>query len=187
MLVRVAYLSSRPELAVANGETAEPPSPGAGSVHHCRNRGKAFGRAAGGIPDFWKIVGLEAEGFFGPSQWEPTAQWTEDFGPSAYDVARSIMDHGATPDYPAAQAYAACLIAQHCLEQVVRAEDELIWQFARDLDCTTFFGRFKIDSSTGLRQGKEIVWVQWQGSQKRIVQPPTIFETKPEYPRTCPP
>ena len=77
-------------------------------MHHCRNRGKAFGRAAGGIPDFWKIVGLEAEGF-------------------------------------------------------------------------------KIDSSTGLRQGKEIVWVQWQGSQKRIVQPPTIFETKPEYPRTCPP
>ena len=145
---------------------------------------KALGCVAAGVHDFWKTMGLEADGFFGPSQWEPAAQWTQDFGPSAMDVTRSIMDHGATPDYPAAQAYAACLIAQHCLEQAGNADDELLWKAACGLECTTFFGCFNIDSSTGLQLGKEMVSVQWQGGQKRIVWPPAMAETNPEYPGT---
>ena len=96
---------------------------------------KALGCMAAGIQEFSKIMGPEAEGFFGPSQWEPTAQWTQDFGPSTLDVVRSIMDHGATPDYPAAQAYAACLIAQRCLEEADSTKDESVWQAACALDC----------------------------------------------------
>ncbi len=53
---------------------------------------------------------------------------------------------------PAAQAYAACLIAQRCLEEA-SADDESLWRAACALDCATFFGRFRIDPATGLQSG----------------------------------
>ena len=144
---------------------------------------RAFGCVAAGIDEFSRMLKLDAEGIFGPSQWEPAARWTQDFGPSALDVARSILVHGVTPDYPAVQAYATCLVAQRCLEEAGSTDDEAVWQTALNLDCTTFFGRFKIDPSTGLQLGKQMVWVQWQGDQKRIVWPAAIAaEAVPAYP-----
>ena len=98
-------------------------------------------------------------------------------------MARAIRAQGTTPDYPASQAYATCLIAQHCLEQVSSTEHESVWQAACTLDCTTFFGRFSIDPETGLQVGHEMVWVQWQGGKKLVVWPPGVAEAGLQYPR----
>ena len=74
---------------------------------------------------FKDALGEGVEGFMGPSQWEPDVVVTPDFGPSSKDVVRSLMAKGQpTIDYPMAQAYAGCLVAQRC-SQAGRQSDGL--------------------------------------------------------------
>ncbi len=145
-------------------------------------RPKAVGLAAAAMQEFPQALGLGAEGFLGPSQWEPSLAYVPDFGPSPDEATEGIRAQGAPPDYPAAQAYAACLIAQRCLEEA-GADDESLWRAACALDCGTFFGRFRIDPATGLQVGHEVVLVQWRWGRKLVVWPPPVSEARPLYPR----
>ena len=129
----------------------------------------AFGCVAAGVQEFGRVLGADAKGVVGPSQWEPGVEWQADYGPSGSVVTRHIAALGATPDYPAAQAFAACLIAQRCLEMAGTTEDERLWESACALDCTTFFGPFKIDPDTGLQLTRHMVWVQWLDGKKQVV------------------
>ena len=128
----------------------------------------AFGCVAAGVQEFGRVLGAAAEGVLGPSQWEPGVEWHADYGPSGTIVARGIEALGATPDYPAAQAFASCLIAQRCLEKAGTTEDESVWEAACALDCTTFFGPFRIDPDTGLQLAKQMVRVQWADGKKQV-------------------
>jgi branched-chain amino acid transport system substrate-binding protein len=141
-------------------------------------RPKAIGLAAAAMQEFPQALGTHAEGFLGPSQWEPRLAYVPDLGPRPDEVAEAIRAQGATPDYPAAQAYAACLIAQRCLEEA-GADDESLWRAACALDCATFFGRFRIDPATGLQVGHEIVLVQWRRGRKLVVWPPDLSKARP--------
>jgi branched-chain amino acid transport system substrate-binding protein len=129
----------------------------------------AFGCVAAGIQEFGRVLGADAEGIVGPSQWEADVEWRADYGPSGNVVTRHVEALGATPDYPAAQAFAACLIAQRCLEMAGTAEDERLWESACELDCTTFLGPFRIDPDTGLQFAKQMVRVQWLDGKKQVV------------------
>ena len=146
-------------------------------------RTKAFALTAAAMREFGQTLGTGAEAILAPSQWEPDARYLVDFGPSAQQVATRISAMDSASDYPAAQAYAACLIAQHCLEEAGSADDEAIWRAACALDCTTFFGRFRINPRTGIQSGHEMVWVQWQGGSKVVVWPPSVAQARPAYPR----
>ena len=146
-------------------------------------RARAFAFTAAAMDKFGQLLGSEAEGFLGPSQWEPGAGHAVDFGPGSGEVARSIRAQGVAADYPAAQAYAACLIACRCLGTANSTGDEALWRAACAQDCTTFFGRFKIDPKTGLQAGHEMLWVQWQQGKKVAVWPPNWAETAAIYPR----
>jgi hypothetical protein len=103
-------------------------------------------------------------------------------GPSSSQVATRIHAMGAAADYPAARGYAACLIAEHCLKDTRRANDEALWRAACALDCNTFFGRFRINPRTGIQEGHGVVWVQWQGGRKVVVWPPSVAQARPAYP-----
>jgi branched-chain amino acid transport system substrate-binding protein len=142
---------------------------------------KAVGLAAAAMQEFPQALGTHAEGFLGPSQWEPRLAYVADFGPGPDEATQGIRAQGAPPDYPAAQAYAACLIAQRCLEEA-GADDESLWRAACALDCGTFFGRFRIDPATGLQVGHEVVLVQWRRGRKLVVWPPPVSEARPLYP-----
>src|SRR2546425_4821039 len=146
-------------------------------------RTKAFAVTAAAMREFRQTLGAGAEDIFAPSQWEPDAQHVVDFGPSSSQVARRIRAMGAVADYPAAQAYAACLIAERCLKEAGSADDEALWRAACTLDCNTFFGRFRINPRTGIQDGHEMVWVQWQGGRKVVVWPPSVPQARPVYPR----
>lgn len=146
-------------------------------------RARAFALTAAAMHEFGQLLGAEAEGFLGPSQWEPGAAYAVDFGPGSREAADRIRAQGAPADYPAAQAYAACLIAHRCLEEAGSAGDEPLWRAACALDCTTCFGRFKIDPKTGLQVGHKMVWVQWQRGRKVIVWPPRLAQSAAVYPR----
>ena len=145
-------------------------------------RPKAVGLAAAAMQEFSHALGTHAEGFLGPSQWEPQLAYVPDLGTGPDEATEGIRAQGAPPDYPAAQAYAACLIAQRCLEEA-GADDESLWRAACALDCETFFGRFHIDPATGLQVGHEMVLVQWRRGRKLVVWPPPVSKARPLYPR----
>jgi len=145
---------------------------------------KACGFVGAAMEEFGQALGADAEGLLGPSQWEPAPAYLPDWGPSRAEAAERIQAKGAAADYPAAQAYAACLIAQRCLEEAEGGNESDLWQAACAQDCTTFFGRFRIDWSTGLQVGHEMVWVQWRGGRKVVVWPPHLAETAPAYSKT---
>jgi hypothetical protein len=123
------------------------------------------------VQEFPHALGTHAEGFLGPSQWERRLVCVPDFGPGPDEATEGIRAQGAPPNYPAAQAYAACLIAQCCLEEA-GTDDGSLWRTACALDCATFFGRFRIDPATGLQVGHEVVLVQWRRGRKVVVWPP---------------
>ena len=144
-------------------------------------KAKAVALIAAGIAQFGAELGSGASGFMGPSQWEPALGHVVEYGPSFVELAlRHPPFVGA--DYPMAQAYAACLVAQKCIEEAGTLEDRELRKMANRLEFTTFFGRFKIDPSSGLQIGLSVVIVQWQGGDKLVVWPPELRQAEPIYP-----
>ncbi|MPZ23994.1 MAG: hypothetical protein GEU28_10740 [Dehalococcoidia bacterium] len=123
--------------------------------------------------------GRRAEGFTAPSRWAPAARHAVDFGPQPGNVLRAIEVMGVPADYPAAQTYAACLIAHRCLEVSRAVDDEALWNAACSLDCSTFFGRFRIDERSGLQLAHEMVCLQWREGRRRVVWPGAVAEASP--------
>lgn len=125
-----------------------------------------------------------AEGWIGPSQWEPEAVESPNVGPpSAVLVDRFRQRFGQFPDYPAAQAYAAGLIFQHCVQMAGSCIDGELRAAADRLSCRTFYGGFRLEASSGVQVGHEAVLVQWQGGQKRVVWPRAITQSRLIYPK----
>jgi branched-chain amino acid transport system substrate-binding protein len=118
-----------------------------------------------------------AEGWIGPSQWEPGAEGCPDIGPSsAVFVDRFRQRFGQLPDYPAAQAYAAGLILQHCVMLAGTCVDVALRRTAETLACRTFYGDFRLETESGVQVGHETVLVQWQDGQKRIIWPARVAQ-----------
>ena len=146
---------------------------------------------AAGVQRFQDELGAAAEGFIGPSQWEPptpspaaesVAPPGRDeayFGPTAAAVLDELRRAGeAAPagplpvDYPMAQAYAAGVVVERCLQAAGAAADAALREAAAGLDFRTFYGRFRIDPATGRPVGRQMLLVQWQGGRKTTVWPP---------------
>ncbi len=130
------------------------------------------------MQEFPHALGTHAEGFLGPSQWEPRLAYIPDFGPGPDEATEGIRTQGAPPDYPAAQAYAACLVAQRCLGEP-GAGDESLWRAACALDC----GDAISIPQPGLQVGHEMILVQWRRGRKLVVWPPPVSKARPLYPR----
>jgi ABC-type branched-subunit amino acid transport system substrate-binding protein len=139
------------------------------------------------IEHFRETLGSDAEGFCGPSQWEPNLQGQPDLGPtSAQFVAEFRARFGLEPDYPAAQAYAAGRIAAHCAEQAGSFDDDALMQAAVNLDVTTFYGRFRVDPDSMQQVGHQMVVAQWQAGRRQIVWPPAVATASIQLPLPAP-
>ena len=118
-----------------------------------------------------------AAGCVGPSQWESGPQASVDVGPSsATFVERFRQRFGQSPDYPAAQAYAAGLILQRCVLLAITCTDAGLRAAADRLACRTFYGDFRLDAASGQQVGHETVLVQWQGDEKKVIWPAGLAE-----------
>ncbi len=138
---------------------------------------------AAGIHGFQDELGSQADRFVGPSQWEPEVAYTADFGPTAEQVIASLRRDGHLHvDYPMAQAYAAGVVVQRCLEEAGGADSRALREAAAVLDFSTFYGRFKIDGETGRQIGRETLLVQWQRGRKVIVWPQELAQGELIYP-----
>ncbi|HIM38004.1 MAG TPA: hypothetical protein EYM38_08325 [Dehalococcoidia bacterium] len=135
------------------------------------------------IQQFVDALGGDAQGFIGPSQWEPEANYPSNYGPSSESVLASLKSRASVSvDYPMAQGYAAGLVAQACVEKAGSLEDVRLRASASDLDISTFYGRFKIDSDTGKQTGHSTLLVQWQDGKKVTLWPPELARGRLVYP-----
>ena len=155
-------------------------------VRRLRRRPPLVAAVAGGLREFADAVGARAaEGVLAPSQWEEGVRLRPDVGPRSVDVLRALrfrLSPGLAPgtaaahvEYPAAQAYAAVVIALHCVAETGDCDDERLLAAARQLHCTTFFGRFGL-AADGSQADHALVVVQWQDGAKCIVGPPGLAE-----------
>jgi hypothetical protein len=107
-------------------------------------RGVLFGGVSPGLPDAPQAW---PDGTLAPVQWHP--------------------DLGGPPgvgDYIAAQAYAAGLVAERCLE--LGPDDPVA--AARRLVTSTFFGAFELDDA-GLQVGHRLSVVRWRSGRQELV------------------
>lgn len=155
-------------------------------VRRMTRRPGVVAAVAGGLRGFAEAVGpARAEGVLAPSQWEEGVRIRPDVGPRSVDVLRALrfrlapaLARGTAAthvEYPAAQAYAAVVIALHCAAQTGGFVDEALLAAARRLRCTTFFGRFGLGAD-GRQADHQLVVVQWRDGTKCIVGPPGLAE-----------
>ena len=163
----------------------------------------AVGFVGAGVDEVFAPLGDAREGLLGPAQWIATATLEPDEGPNVeWFLDRYRLTVGGDPPYPAAQAFAAGLLAARCLREcwendqgadveprrdassvdVQALGDAAQLAVARRLACRTLYGDFRLDPVTGVQVGHRLVTVQWQGGRRRAIWPPDLAEASLEYP-----
>jgi ABC-type branched-subunit amino acid transport system substrate-binding protein len=136
-------------------------------------------------------IGDAAFGIIGPSQWEPLAAFTPDYGPTGAEfVSAYKAAYGEDPSYHAAGGYTAGLILQKGIETAGSLNTEAIKAALDGVDMMTFFGHTKFDTSAdshGLQIGHSMVYIQWQKDDsgvlvKEVIWPAEGKTADPVYP-----
>lgn len=136
-------------------------------------------------------IGDAAVGIIGPSQWEPLAAFTPDYGPTGEEFINTYKAaYNEEPSYHAAGGYVAGLILQRAIETAGSLDTQAIKAALDNLDMMTFFGRIKFETSPeshGLQTGHSMVYIQWQKDAsgaltKQVVWPTEGKTADPVYP-----
>jgi branched-chain amino acid transport system substrate-binding protein len=132
-----------------------------------------LGCVAAGVHRFALDLGELADGIVGPSQWEDSIELQPALGPTPAEFVRRMRMAGAidSPDYPAAQIYAAGLLTAAALASAGRSDDAALRAAFSDLRTTTMFGDFSIDPVSGRQIGHQMLLVQWHRGRKIIIIP----------------
>jgi ABC-type branched-subunit amino acid transport system substrate-binding protein len=115
---------------------------------------------AAGVRQFRRIT--DPEGIFGVGQWFPSSGQDVQLGPAEHEFVAAYADStGQFPDYPAAQAAAAAVLATHCAKLAGNVSRQSLRAAATELDTSTLFGGFKIDPAIGAQVKHRTVLVRW--------------------------
>lgn len=117
-------------------------------------QGLLLGGCSPALAGFPQLLGRDPEGLLAPVQWHPDIRIEPELRPATLELT----------DYLAAQAYAACLIAERCL--ALQPAAPLI--AGRRLRTTTFFGGFQLGED-GLQVGHRLSVVQWRGGRRELL------------------
>lgn len=125
---------------------------------------------AAGVHAFSDELGQMAEGVLGPSQWEPGVAFPNILGPASdWFVDNFKTRFHQLPDYIAAGSFATGLILTECIRRATTLDDRALRNVARDLDFSTFYGRFSIDAQTGMQTGHRVLLIRWKGCDKVLL------------------
>jgi branched-chain amino acid transport system substrate-binding protein len=136
-------------------------------------------------------IGDAAFGIVGPSQWEPLAAFTPDYGPTGAEFVEAYKAaYGEEPSYHAAGGYVTGLILQKGIETAGSLDAQEIITALDGVDMITFFGHIKFDTSAenhGLQIGHSMVYIQWQKDAsgalvKQVVWPEEGKTSEPIFP-----
>jgi branched-chain amino acid transport system substrate-binding protein len=124
---------------------------------------------AAGVRGFYDDLGHLSQDVIGPSQWEPVAAGAPATGPTSDEFVQQFKESfGEMPDYVAAGAFAAGLVAELCIRRAGSLQAAGVREVASDLATETFYGRFRIDS-VGRQIGHEMRLVRWDGDRKVVI------------------
>jgi len=131
---------------------------------------RAVAAVAAGVRAFCAELAQIADGVLGPSQWEPRMTFPNIAGPTSEWFLDSFQRRfGRPPDYIAAGSFATGLVLTECIRRATSLDDEELRTIASDLDCNTLYGRFRIDSLTGIQTGHRILLTRWQEGRKVVL------------------
>ena len=139
-------------------------------------------------PDFADL-GAAAVGVVGPSQWEPLAAFTPDFGPTGDEFVAAYQGaYDEEPSYHSAGGYAAGLVLEKAIRDADSTDPADLKAALDAMDVTIFYGDIKFDTSPeahGLQIGHSMIYIQWQddgGLGKQVVWPLNGATADPLYP-----
>jgi branched-chain amino acid transport system substrate-binding protein len=136
-----------------------------------------------GVEEVLADLGSQREGLLGPAQWLAETAPVPDEGPPAAEFAAAYRYRaGMEPPYPAAQAFAAGVIATRCLREAGTADDTALAAAACTLECTTMFARFRLDPGMRRQVGHRVLTVQWQDGVRRVIWPQEQAQARLRYP-----
>ena len=125
---------------------------------------------AAGVRAFSAELAPIADRVLGPSQWEPEMTLPNIAGPTSdWFLGRFQEQFGQPPDYIAAGSFATGLVLTECIRRAASLDDEQLRNTASDLDCNTLYGRFRIDSRTGIQTGHSGLLIRWQEGHKVVL------------------
>lgn len=144
------------------------------------------------FPAFYEALGNKAEGISGPAQWEIGVKYSPEiarklgiewYGPTQEEFINEYRRAtGEDPPYQAAEAAAAVLSYAKAIEKAQSLDPAKVREAMNDLEFMSFFGIWKIDPKTGKQIGHEMVIIQWQNGEKRIVWPESAANAEPCIP-----
>jgi branched-chain amino acid transport system substrate-binding protein len=136
---------------------------------------KVLGFVGAGVEDVLSELGDRREGLVGPTQWtiDSNVGAPIDEGPDAgWFVQAYRRATAGEPEYPAAQAFAAGVLASRCLRDAKSSDPADVVAAAVRLRCSTLYGDFRLEPETGHQVGHRVLTVQWQHGVRRVVWPP---------------
>jgi branched-chain amino acid transport system substrate-binding protein len=143
------------------------------------SRPSVLGFVGAGVDEVLSELGGHRELLVGPSQWTVRSAFDApaDEGPDAgWFVDRYRRATGQEPEYPAAQAFAAGVLASRCVRDAASSEPVNVVAAAARLRCRTLYGSFRLDPRTGQQVGHRVLTVQWQRGVRRVIWPPEHAE-----------
>ena len=122
-------------------------------------------------PKLIEEVGADAEYIIGPTQWEASMSYADDyFGTAAEYAARYEKMWGEPPTYQAAESTATALALHIAIEQAASLDTDAVRTALRNLDVVTFYGPINFDER-GRNAGKPMGAIQIQDGEILVVAP----------------
>ncbi len=133
-------------------------------------------------PEFPAEVGDAANYIIGPTQWEATMSWEDEwFGTAAEYAERYEAKWGEPPTYQAAESTATALALHLAIEAAGTMDMDAVRNALYDMDVNTFYGPINFDD-TGKNAGKPMGAIQIQDGVINVVAPVEAAVTDLLYP-----
>ena len=133
-------------------------------------------------PKLIEEVGADAEYVIGPTQWDASMSYADDyFGTAAEYAARYEKMWGEPPTYQAAESTATALALHIAIEQAASLDTDAVRAALRSLDVVTFYGPINFDEK-GRNAGKPMGAIQIQDGAILVVAPSNAAIADLNYP-----
>ena len=133
-------------------------------------------------PKLIEEVGADSEFVIGPTQWEASMSYADEyFGTAAEYAARYENLWGEPPTYQAAESTATALALHIAIEQAASIETDAVRASLRNLDVVTFYGPISFDEK-GRNAAKPMGAIQIQDGEILVVAPTNAAVAELNYP-----
>ena len=133
-------------------------------------------------PKLIEEVGADSEYVIGPTQWEASMSYADEyFGTAAAYATRYEKLWGEPPTYQAAESTATALALHIAIEQAASIDTDAVRESLRNLDVVTFYGPINFDEK-GRNAGKPMGAIQVQDGKILVVAPTNAAVSELTYP-----